>query len=317
MAGVDDYSKTAGSNTTVGGVSIAEGMSPASVNNAERADLADTAMWVEDLSGSNTTGGSANAQTLTTDSTWVALSETTMLLGFTAGFTNTGATTLNVDALGAQDVKKYTVAGLAALEAGDITAGGKYLVVYEATGADFILLNPSAVVSLTGTQTLTNKTLTAPAISQVVFPATQVASADANTLDDYEEGTFTPSITFATPGNLSVAYNTQTGSYVKVGKIVHCFVAIFTSSFTHTTASGNLTLTGLPFAVAGNNSAVAFGFGGMTKAGYDTLAIEPVGGGTTCLFAAAGSGVFADYAKAADMPSGGTVRIIVNFSYLV
>ena len=37
--------------------------------------------------------------------------------------------------------------------------------------------------------------------SGITFPATQSASTNANTLDDYEEGTWTPVLTFATPGN--------------------------------------------------------------------------------------------------------------------
>ncbi len=41
MAGIHGYNGTAGSNTTVGGVSIAEGMSPANVNDAIRAFMAD------------------------------------------------------------------------------------------------------------------------------------------------------------------------------------------------------------------------------------------------------------------------------------
>lgn len=41
MAGIFAWSTSAGSNTTVGGVSIAEGMSPAQVNNAQRATLAE------------------------------------------------------------------------------------------------------------------------------------------------------------------------------------------------------------------------------------------------------------------------------------
>lgn len=45
MAGIADYSTTAGSNTAVGGVSIAEGMAPGNVNNAIRALMADLATF--------------------------------------------------------------------------------------------------------------------------------------------------------------------------------------------------------------------------------------------------------------------------------
>src|SRR5215468_5683367 len=52
---------------------------------------------------------------------------------------------------------------------------------------------------------------------QITFPASQNASAGANTLDDYEEGTWTPVLTAATAGNLSVAYSTQLATYTKIG----------------------------------------------------------------------------------------------------
>jgi hypothetical protein len=142
--GIDTYSKTAGSNTTISGIDASEGSAASAENNRDRQQAADMAAWMEDLSCSNTTGGSANAQTLATDSAFTSLDEAKMLLGFTAGFTNTGTTTINVDSLGAVDLKKYTPAGLVALEAGDIMIGNKCIISYESTNSDFILLNPTA-----------------------------------------------------------------------------------------------------------------------------------------------------------------------------
>ena len=48
MAGIKDYSTTAASNTSVGGVSIAEGMLPSNINNAFRAINADIREWFND-----------------------------------------------------------------------------------------------------------------------------------------------------------------------------------------------------------------------------------------------------------------------------
>jgi hypothetical protein len=56
----------------------------------------------------------------------------------------------------------------------------------------------------------------------IQFPATQVPSADANTLDDYEEGTWTPSIS-------SGGWNTSgqvVGRYIKIGRQVTLYVFI-------------------------------------------------------------------------------------------
>ena len=109
------------------------------------------------------------------------------------------------------------------------------------------------IVYATGTNVLgTNSgfsydetTLTIP--GQIAFPATQSASAGANTLDDYEEGTWTPVITFTTPGDLSVVYSSQRGDYTKIGRMVQLQCSIVTTTFTHTTASGALRITGIPF----------------------------------------------------------------------
>jgi hypothetical protein len=53
---------------------------------------------------------------------------------------------------------------------------------------------------------------------QIPFPAAQNASADANTLDDYEEGTWTPQLDQGASTNIgkTVIY----ASYVKIGKLV-------------------------------------------------------------------------------------------------
>ena len=61
--------------------------------------------------------------------------------------------------------------------------------------------------------------LTAHGIS---LPATQNASADANTLDDYEEGTWTNAVTGADGGNFGVASASDLSAYTKIGRNVLC-----------------------------------------------------------------------------------------------
>jgi hypothetical protein len=60
----------------------------------------------------------------------------------------------------------------------------------------------------------------------ITFPATQSASSNANTLDDYEEGTFTPTVIGGTTAGTGT-YNTQTGSYTKVGRLVSFRLQVF------------------------------------------------------------------------------------------
>ena len=180
-------------------------------------------------------------------------------------------------------------------------------------------VNSVDIVTVSDPQTLTNKTLTAPAISQVVFPATQVPSADPNTLDDYEEGTWTPVLTFATPGDLSVVYSAQYGAYVKIGKLVTVFFNIVTSTFTHTTASGNCTITGLPFTMENSDDLDSEGaliFQGITKATYTQFTCRPQPNSTNMLIGAAGSGQGRTNVTATDMPSAGTVNLKGTVAYI-
>lgn len=72
----------------------------------------------------------------------------------------------------------------------------------------------------------------------------------SNSLYDYEEGTWTPALTASTPGDLSVTYSTQLGTYTKVGNFITLTFAITTTNFTHTTASGYIRISGVPFTLA-------------------------------------------------------------------
>ena len=155
----------------------------------------------------------------------------------------------------------------------------------------------------------------------IKFPATDVAATDANTLDDYEEGSWTPAITFATPGNLSVTYASQLAYYTKVGRKVDVTFAINTSAFTHTTAAGDLQITGLPFTVSSALSLAryqgAMRFGGITKATYTNFTIDATAGNAFLIVSAGGSGVAASTVAAADMPTGGTIVLRGSVTYFV
>jgi hypothetical protein len=81
------------------------------------------------------------------------------------------------------------------------------------------------------------------------FPATQVASADANTLDDYEEGTWTPT---QGSGLTVVGTFSSSGRYTKIGKIVT--LEAYLSATTSLTLSGtgsSIICGGVPFPPAG------------------------------------------------------------------
>lgn len=72
-------------------------------------------------------------------------------------------------------------------------------------------------------------------------------------LPKYQEGTFTPTVTAATVGDLSVSYATQVGIYKRHGNVVYIDVTL-TFTPTYTTASGAVRFAGLPFAAVASSS---------------------------------------------------------------
>lgn len=83
----------------------------------------------------------------------------------------------------------------------------------------------------------------------IKFPAVQVPSANANTLDDYEEGTWTPEISGVAPAG-SCTYAFRAGTYVKIGKMV--FISCWVEWTGHT-GVGGMVISGLPFPAADTN----------------------------------------------------------------
>jgi hypothetical protein len=75
----------------------------------------------------------------------------------------------------------------------------------------------------------------------ITFPATQSASTNANTLDDYEEGTWTPSV------GGTATYTTQAGTYTKIGRLVH---VRFVLTINVIGTGSQLLISGLPFTEA-------------------------------------------------------------------
>ena len=122
-------------------------------------------------------------------------------------------------------------------------------------------------------------------------------------------GTWTPVLTTSTPGNLAITYTTQTGSYEQRGNLIIAKFNITTSAFTHTTASGNWRITGLP--ITGN---AGFGgtleFSGITKTGYTQFVPRLSNASTLFQIFCSGTGQAGGLLAAADMPTGGASGVI-------
>jgi len=102
----------------------------------------------------------------------------------------------------------------------------------------------------------------------ITFPATASLSSNANTLDDYEEGNWTPTLAFG--GNsvgITFVTSYNNSSYTKIGSRV--FVSGITILTSKGSSTGNATLKSLPFPPSGvpGFSAVTLGLGGVTFTG--------------------------------------------------
>lgn len=154
------WSTTASSNGSAdSAINAAEGSSfkmPA-INDMGRGIMAGVKAFANQITGAKTSGGSSNAYTFTSD-TQAAITSLAAgrALVFKANHTNTGASTLNVDGIGATAIRKGGAE--TALAANDIVSGGMYFVAYN--GTYWILLNPELTTSSVGYQPL-DATLTA------------------------------------------------------------------------------------------------------------------------------------------------------------
>lgn len=131
---------------------------------------------------------------------------------FNAGVSS-GASTLNRDGLGAKSIKQFDSTGAKVNPV--IIAGQFYEVEYD--GTDYLLLSATTPVY--------TSVLDLPG-GQIKFPATQNPSTDANTLDDYEEGSWTVALSDG-------AYTGGSGRYIKIGKLVTLWFTISVSTQTN------------------------------------------------------------------------------------
>ena len=136
MSDVQTWSTTAASNNSAAPNGFPEGMPPSGVNDAAREVMAAVARYREDTDGVNTSSGT-DTITLASSRTMTAYAQGDMYT-FKAGGTNTGATTLNVDSLGAKDVQFNG----AACTGGEIITDLMYTVVYD--GTQFQLMNAAS-----------------------------------------------------------------------------------------------------------------------------------------------------------------------------
>lgn len=127
--------------------------------------------------------------------------------------------------------------------------------------AQRMVIDSSGNVGIGVTPTARNNT-TFQIKDGIGFPATQVASSDVNTLDDYEEGSWTPSV------GGTATYNVQSGVYTKIGNKV--FIQGRLAINVIGTGSQSA-ISGLPFTSNGSEP-----FGGITVTYWSVTAANYV-----------------------------------------
>ena len=198
---IADLDVTTGNNLDVLGQSSAGSADANQLDAVDRATLALLARFYADLGGVVTVGGSANAITVTSASTYQALA-TGLVIAFKAASANTAAATLNLDSLGAKAIR---LSGDVALAGGEIKANGRYLAMYDAAyngaAGAWVLMNPTplecigiSVVSesttlTTGTAKRTFRMPFALTLTAVRASLSTVSSSGIPTVDINEGGT--------------------------------------------------------------------------------------------------------------------------------
>ncbi len=118
-------------------------------------------------------------------------------------------------------------------------------IAFSEGGVEALRINSSGTVVLSGGDTTANGT-------GITFPATQSASSNANTLDDYEEGTWTPTDT----SGAGLTFTSITATYTKIGRLV---TLNFQFTFPSTASGATVQIGGLPFSATNGNATGALG----------------------------------------------------------
>lgn len=243
---IRDYSATSSLNTDVQSVDISEGCAASGINNAIREVMAD----LKDVSSGTIALESPQADSLTVtgdltvDTNTLYVDSANNRVG--VGTTSPGAA-LTVegtkDSLASQ--LKITATGVVSQYIG----GGDNVGL--AIGHDHSSL---PIIFKTGVAGGTGVTGSGTERVRILGSGGLTFNGDtaaANALDDYEEGTFTPTL-IATGGSLSVTYGSANGRYTKIGNVVHIAFQLRVNA--HSGGSNEYRVGGLPFNASNPNS---------------------------------------------------------------
>ncbi len=244
----------------------------------------------------NTAVGSTALKSLTEGDSNVAVGASALESNTTARYnTSVGASALQYNTNGEHNVALGLSAGRTDVSGSNATSPDQSIAI--GSGSQFSSTTPTNEIVIgynadgggDNTVTLGNTSVTAVYMAQdsgalvhcagIQFPASQAASSGANVLDDYEEGTYTATVTPATSGSINVNSDYDQLSYVKIGSMVTVNGAIAVSGVS--SPVGYFTVN-LPFAIgdktelAGrfSGSVTVYGTSGLDVSRFVVLGIE-------------------------------------------
>lgn len=145
---------------------------------------------------------------------------------------------------------------------------------------------------------------------QIKFPVAQRPSSNSNTLDDYEEGTWTPVIGGA-GGTSGQTYASQSATYTKVGRLVTVDAIVGLSN--KGTITGAVQIQGLPFAAAGYG-AVVIVYQNLATNWVDVVGLSSPGS-TALDISGAAAAAATNRTALATADIGNTTYFFISFSY--
>ena len=246
--------------TSVGGTAIAVGLYVGSVTGSST----NYGVYVADTAASNYFGGNfligTTSSTTTADGGFTLVDSKTHIYGNSSANSNSTAfsaqkTTFWIENNCASTNSEYAKSALliSSYEGAGSNPGPMarfYRQQYPSAPARVFEVNFLGNIGLGDTNASTSGT-------GITFPATQSASSNANTLDDYEEGYWTP--TDASGASLSL---TATGLYTKIGDTVYAWAQV---TYPVTASSSGASIGGLPFPILNNGTIRGGGTVGYTN----------------------------------------------------
>lgn len=143
------------------------------------------------------------------------------------------------------------------------------------------------------------------------------AYSAAEVLDDYEEGSWTVTITPASSGSVTLNTSNNLGYYTKVGRVVHCQASIIIASIS--SPVGDLQIN-TPFTIANLSKEGAYGAGAVAvngiNYGADYLTVHFIENVGYFRIAEVADNTGWDFLEGADLAGGGAEQIQFGFSFI-